>query len=173
MQLPDTEFHPNLVNTVCYFVGTVVQLSTFAVNYVGEPFTTPLSANTGLALSLRYMAAFLFLLALDLFPGDFGSYFGLVPLPQGLKWQVVGGSLALFCFSWALEHGLRALLPVVPPPAKGYQAFGPNRPPRRLPASHAPMVTSGAGADADAVAADSPGISAAGGTLSAADKKRQ
>lgn len=32
-QAPDTEFKPNLVNTVCFLVQFIVMLVTFAVNY--------------------------------------------------------------------------------------------------------------------------------------------
>lgn len=34
----NSEFKPNLVNSVCYLVEASVQLSTFGVNYVGHPF---------------------------------------------------------------------------------------------------------------------------------------
>lgn len=47
-QQPDGPFKPNLVNTVCYIVNSVVQLSTFASNYVGAPHNTPLRENGGL-----------------------------------------------------------------------------------------------------------------------------
>ncbi|KAK4407907.1 putative manganese-transporting ATPase PDR2 [Sesamum angolense] len=35
---PDSDFHPNLVNTVSYMVGMMLQVATFAVNYMGHPF---------------------------------------------------------------------------------------------------------------------------------------
>lgn len=53
-QKPDTEFSPNLVNTVCFLVQWVVQLTTFAVNYLGHPFNQSLLENTKLALALRW-----------------------------------------------------------------------------------------------------------------------
>ncbi len=49
----DSEFKPNLVNTVCFLVNWVIQITTFAVNYVGHPFNTALSDNTGLYRCIR------------------------------------------------------------------------------------------------------------------------
>lgn len=54
MQKPDAEFEPNLVNTVCFLVQWVVQLTTFAVNYIGHPFNQSLAENAGLAMALRW-----------------------------------------------------------------------------------------------------------------------
>lgn len=52
-QAPDTPFEPNLVNTVCFLVNWIVQLTTFAVNYIGHPFNTSLADNKGLASCLK------------------------------------------------------------------------------------------------------------------------
>ncbi len=52
-QLPDTPFEPNLVNSVCFLVNWIVQLTTFGVNYIGHPFNTSLQDNKGLAVCLR------------------------------------------------------------------------------------------------------------------------
>ena len=50
---PDSEFKPNLVNTVCFLVNWVIQITTFAVNYVGHPFNTALADNRGLYFCIR------------------------------------------------------------------------------------------------------------------------
>ncbi|KAL6197853.1 hypothetical protein ACLB2K_027645 [Fragaria x ananassa] len=42
---PDSEFHPNLVNTVSYMVNMMLQVATFAVNYMGHPFNQSISEN--------------------------------------------------------------------------------------------------------------------------------
>ena len=55
-QLPDTPFEPNLVNSVCFLVNWIVQLTTFGVNYIGHPFNTSLQDNKGLAVCLRFLA---------------------------------------------------------------------------------------------------------------------
>jgi cation-transporting ATPase 13A1 len=47
------EDEPNLVNSVCFLVNWIVQLTTFGVNYIGHPFNTSLQDNKGLATCLR------------------------------------------------------------------------------------------------------------------------
>lgn len=69
VQKPDTEFEPNLVNTVCFLVQWVVQLTTFAVNYIGHPFNTSLDENRGMALALRSGAVGFVLACLNIIPG--------------------------------------------------------------------------------------------------------
>jgi cation-transporting ATPase 13A1 len=58
----ESDFAPNLVNSICYLVQQIVQLTTFAVNYVGHPFNTSLTQNAGMIKSLRYSGCFLALL---------------------------------------------------------------------------------------------------------------
>lgn len=64
----ESDFQPNLVNSVCYLVEQIVQLGTFAVNYVGHPFNSSLKENTGMARSLRYGSCFLALLVSEIVP---------------------------------------------------------------------------------------------------------
>ncbi|EFJ41014.1 hypothetical protein VOLCADRAFT_107850 [Volvox carteri f. nagariensis] len=118
----ESEFKPNLVNTVCYLVQAVVQMMTFAVNYVGHPFNTSIVENRNLFNSLRISAAFLFVVAAELVPG-LNSSFGMVPIPHHIKVQLVGLSFGAFLLTWHLERILRALFPAPVPPPKGYQSY--------------------------------------------------
>ena len=118
-QAPDAVFEPNLVNSVCYLVQAVVQLTTFAVNYVGQPFNADLSQNPGLAKSLSYMALLLFALNFDIVPG-LGAFFGLVAIPWGLQVKLLVLSIAVYLACDAWERSLRASLPAAVPPEKGY-----------------------------------------------------
>ena len=68
-QKPDTDFQPNLVNTVCFLVQWVVQLTTFSVNYMGHPFNTSLLENQGLALALRWGTLGFLIATLNIVPG--------------------------------------------------------------------------------------------------------
>ena len=68
VQKPDTDFEPNLVNTVCFLVQWVVQLTTFGVNYMGHPFNQSLMENKGLALALRWGGFGFIVATLNLFP---------------------------------------------------------------------------------------------------------
>lgn len=64
----ESDFKPNLVNSVCYLVEQTVQLSTFAVNYIGHPFNTSLQQNPGMRTSLTYSSLFLLVLIAELVP---------------------------------------------------------------------------------------------------------
>ncbi|KAG2431042.1 hypothetical protein HYH02_013473 [Chlamydomonas schloesseri] len=118
----ESEFKPNLVNTVCYIVQAVVQMMTFAVNYVGHPFNSSLVENRGLYTSLRISAAFLFVVATEVVP-DINNAIGMVPIPENIKIQLILLCFAAFVGTWHLERILRGLFPAPIPPAKGYQVY--------------------------------------------------
>lgn len=69
IQKPDTDFEPNLVNTVCFLVQWVVQLTTFGVNYLGHPFNQSLLENKGLSVALRYGTIGFIVAATNILPG--------------------------------------------------------------------------------------------------------
>lgn len=71
-QQPDSDFKPNLLNTVCYLVNFGIQTMTFAVNYIGAPFNTPLTQNKMFWNSIRFSGVMYVLLVLDVPPGEGG-----------------------------------------------------------------------------------------------------
>ncbi|KIY95745.1 hypothetical protein MNEG_12219 [Monoraphidium neglectum] len=113
----ESDFKPNLVNSVCYLVEQTVQLSTFAVNYVGHPFNESLRENRGMRMSLTYAGGFLLLLVLEVVP-QLNESFGLVPIPSELRANFIAGAVCtvLFCNGW--ERMLRNLVPARTPPAR-------------------------------------------------------
>jgi cation-transporting ATPase 13A1 len=117
-QAPDAEFKPNLINTVCFLANFAIQTMTFAVNYVGRPFNTPLAQNKMFAASVRWSAAAYVLLVADLVPGLAG-WFSLVELPRALKAEMLGLAGAAFVACTAIERGARAAFPAREPPEKG------------------------------------------------------
>ena len=82
VQKPDTDFEPNLVNTVCFLVQWVVQLTTFGVNYLGHPFNQSLQENKGLALALKWGTLGFIVAATNVVPGTDWAL-SLVSLPPG------------------------------------------------------------------------------------------
>uniref|UniRef100_A0A383WJ86 Cation-transporting ATPase n=1 Tax=Tetradesmus obliquus TaxID=3088 RepID=A0A383WJ86_TETOB len=115
----ESDFAPNLVNSICYLVQQIVQLTTFAVNYVGYPFNTSLTQNAGMIKSLRYSGCFLALLvSQSVMP--LNESFGLVAIPLEMRLYLIAGSLAVIAFSLFWEHSLRRLFPAATPPSKGY-----------------------------------------------------
>lgn len=115
----DAEFKPNLVNTVCFVVQNAMQLITFAVNYIGEPFQTPLFENTGMISSLRISSFLLMFVASGLLP-QLTSYVQLVSIPTDIRAEMFGGCFAVALVTTVIERSLRDWFPAFMPPRKGY-----------------------------------------------------
>ena len=117
-QEPGGEFKPNLVNTVCFLTNFAIQTMTFAVNYVGKPWTTSLSDNTMFALSVRWSVGMYVLLSLELL-GGLNNWFSLVPLPSELKYKAIllAAGSAMACR--LVENTCRNCFPCGMPLAKG------------------------------------------------------
>jgi len=82
--VPDGEFRPNLLNSLIFILSCWVQLNTFAVNYCGYPFTTPLKENKYLwrILLVGWFSVVFICLHLIPYVNDYISYYlELVPLP--------------------------------------------------------------------------------------------
>jgi len=70
-------------------------------------------------LCLFYGGVFLSLITFDVIPG-LSHTFGLVPIPNYIRTQLVVLCLGAFGFNFFLEHTMRAMFPAPKPPAKGY-----------------------------------------------------
>jgi manganese-transporting P-type ATPase len=116
----DAEFRPNLVNTVCFIVQNAMQLITFAVNYIGEPFQTPLLENSGIT-SLRLSSLALMFVASGIVP-QATEYVQLVNMPADIRAELFGGCFVVALSTWYSERWLRDLFPATTPPRKGYMS---------------------------------------------------
>uniref|UniRef100_A0A0D3E1K0 Cation-transporting ATPase n=1 Tax=Brassica oleracea var. oleracea TaxID=109376 RepID=A0A0D3E1K0_BRAOL len=107
---PDATFHPNLVNTVSYMVSMMLQVATFAVNYMGHPFNQSIRENKPFFYALIAGAGFFTVIASDLFR-DLNDSLKLVPLPEGMRDKLLLWALLMFviCYSW--ERFLRWAFP--------------------------------------------------------------
>lgn len=107
---PDSEFHPNLVNTVSYMVNMMIQVATFAVNYMGHPFNQSISENKPFLCALLAAVGFFVVIASDMFR-DLNDYLKLVPLPEALQRKILTWAFLMFltCFGW--ERMLRWAFP--------------------------------------------------------------
>ncbi|GLT26678.1 hypothetical protein SLA2020_017250 [Shorea laevis] len=107
---PDSDFHPNLVNTVSYMVSMMLQVATFAVNYMGHPFNQSISENKPFLYALGAAVGFFTVITSDLFR-DLNDWLKLVPLPVGLRDKLLLWALLMFlsCYSW--ERLLRWAFP--------------------------------------------------------------
>ncbi|XP_007029274.2 PREDICTED: probable manganese-transporting ATPase PDR2 [Theobroma cacao] len=107
---PDSEFHPNLVNTVSYMVSMMIQVATFAVNYMGHPFNQSIPENKPFLYALVAAVGFFVVITSDLFR-DLNDWLKLVPLPLGLRDKLLLWALLMFlgCYLW--ERLLRWAFP--------------------------------------------------------------
>eukprot|EP01018_Ginkgo_biloba_P035540 Gb_23784 [translate_table: standard] len=107
---PDAEFHPNLVNTVSYMANMMIQVATFAVNYMGHPFNQSIRENKPFFYALTAAVLFFTAITSDIFR-SLNDWLKLVPLPQPfgsklLLWAVL---MMTSCLIW--EQVLRWLFP--------------------------------------------------------------
>ncbi|KAL5979332.1 putative manganese-transporting ATPase pdr2 [Asimina triloba] len=107
---PDSDFHPNLVNTVSYMVSLMIQVATFAVNYMGHPFNQSIRENKPFLFALAAAVGFFTVIASDLFR-DLNGYLKLVPLPEAMRAKILIWAFLMFvtCFAW--ERMLRWAFP--------------------------------------------------------------
>lgn len=107
---PDSEFHPNLVNTVSYMVSMMLQVATFAVNYIGHPFNQSIPENKPFLYAIVAAGGFFVVITSDLFR-DLNDWLKLVPLPMGLRDKLLLWALLMFlgCYMW--ETLLRWVFP--------------------------------------------------------------
>lgn len=107
---PDSDFHPNLVNTVSYMVNMMIQVATFAVNYMGHPFNQSIPENKPFFYALFGAVGFFTVITSDLFR-DLNDWLKLVPMPVGLRNKLLIWAFLMFlgCYSW--ERLLRWVFP--------------------------------------------------------------
>lgn len=107
---PDSDFEPNLVNTVSYMANMMIQVATFAVNYMGHPFNQSIRENKAFFYALTSAAIFFTLITSDTFR-SLNDWLRLVPLPQpfGHKLLLSAGLMMVSCYVW--EHTLRRVFP--------------------------------------------------------------
>ncbi|KAI5068556.1 hypothetical protein GOP47_0016901 [Adiantum capillus-veneris] len=107
---PDSEFEPNLVNTVSYMANMMIQVATFAVNYMGHPFNQSIRENKAFSYALSFAAIFFTVITSDLFRG-LNDWLRLVPLPQPFGHKLLLSAIVMMisCYIW--EHMLRRLFP--------------------------------------------------------------
>ncbi|CAM8893790.1 unnamed protein product [Rhodiola kirilowii] len=107
---PDSEFHPNLVNTVSYMVNMMIQVATFAVNYMGHPFNQSIRENKPFMYALVAAAGFFGVITSDKFR-DLNDWLRLVPLPPGLGSKLMVWAFLMFTTCYAWERLLRLVFP--------------------------------------------------------------
>ncbi|GJP47781.1 hypothetical protein CLOM_g6950 [Closterium sp. NIES-68] len=115
---PDSTFSPNLVNTVSYMANMMIQVATFAVNYIGHPFNQSIRENTQFFYALSAAAVFFTVVASDTVR-ELNDSLELVKLPQPLGVSLLGMAALMFVGCYAWERLLRWCFPVRPVVLRG------------------------------------------------------
>uniref|UniRef100_A0A7I4D7E7 Cation-transporting ATPase n=1 Tax=Physcomitrium patens TaxID=3218 RepID=A0A7I4D7E7_PHYPA len=117
---PESEFSPNLVNTVSYMSNMMIQVATFAVNYIGHPFNQSIRENKPFYYALTSAAIFFTAVTSDALR-SLNDWLRLVPLPKPFGHQLLFMAFGMMvsCYTW--EHLLRRLFPAKMPLARPRQ----------------------------------------------------
>ena len=94
LEVDTEEFKPTLLNTVMFLIYTLMTVATFAVNYQGEPFMTPLRSNGVLRNGLIALTAIIAVISLEIAP-SFNAAMEIVPFPSAVFRAKL---IALLCF---------------------------------------------------------------------------
>ncbi|XP_062617317.1 endoplasmic reticulum transmembrane helix translocase-like [Saccostrea cucullata] len=99
----EAKFSPNILNTTVYIISMALQVSTFAVNYKGEPFMESLFNNKPLLYSLAFSGTAITALASGVVP-EMAEQFEIVPLPQEFRNTVLQILAADVCGSFIIDR---------------------------------------------------------------------
>ncbi|KAK3233080.1 hypothetical protein CYMTET_56603 [Cymbomonas tetramitiformis] len=108
---PDGDFAPNMVNTISWLVNMQITICTFAVNYYGAPFNTPLTSNYPLLAAVVVGSGLFAAVVSDGIPG-LAEYLELVPVPAAFRLQMLGMATVDFLFCFSVERFLRWKFPM-------------------------------------------------------------
>ncbi|ELP85651.1 cation-transporting ATPase 13a1, putative [Entamoeba invadens IP1] len=103
----DEEFKPTIVNSIIFLVSNVINATTFAVNYVGEPYRKNITEYKPLLYSLLAIFSIIVVLALEIVP-ELNTLFGMVKFPtDDLKYHIIGLIAADIVLCFGGERALR------------------------------------------------------------------
>lgn len=97
------EFVPGILNSTVYIISMALQVATFAINYRGHPFMESLKENRALMFSIMGSTAFIFALALGIFP-EIAEQFEIVDFPFEFRLILVQVLCADFALSYAVDR---------------------------------------------------------------------
>jgi len=116
-QQPDADFAPNLVNSACFLCSFAIQVTTFAVNYVGRPFNVSLTEHKMFFYTLLAAGGFYVLAVTQGLP-PLNDAVELVALPPWLQVQLLLAAAGDLLATTAIERAARAAFPAPTPPSK-------------------------------------------------------
>ncbi|KAJ8324295.1 putative cation-transporting ATPase 1 [Batrachochytrium dendrobatidis] len=100
----DAEFTPNLLNSAVYLVSLIMQISTFAINYQGQPFRESLFRNKAMFNSLVIVGLIAFGAAMEI-SDELNDWMQLVEFPPEFKRKLLITMTLDYGVAWAVEMG--------------------------------------------------------------------
>lgn len=99
----EKKFEPSLLNTGIFIIQLVQQVSTFAVNYQGEPFRENIRNNKGMYWGLLGVTGLALAGATEFVP-ELNEAMKFVPMEESFKIKLTLTLLVDFFGSWGAEH---------------------------------------------------------------------
>ncbi|KAL4715211.1 hypothetical protein ACJJTC_012258 [Scirpophaga incertulas] len=99
----EREFTPDLMNSTVYIISMALQISTFAINYRGEPFMEGLRDNKPLLFSIMVASGTVLVLAAGILP-DFSNMFEIVYFPPDYRVILVQVLIADMVFAYLVDQ---------------------------------------------------------------------
>ncbi|XP_047359272.1 endoplasmic reticulum transmembrane helix translocase isoform X2 [Vespa velutina] len=99
----DKPFEANLINSTVYIIAMALQISTFAINYRGQPFMESLAQNKSLLYSLLGSSAVVLSLACGILP-DVASQLEIVDFPNDFRRVLVQILVADFVLAYIADR---------------------------------------------------------------------
>eukprot|EP00295_Goniomonas_pacifica_P038578 CAMPEP_0175999192 /NCGR_PEP_ID=MMETSP0108-20121206/57161_1 /TAXON_ID=195067 ORGANISM="Goniomonas pacifica, Strain CCMP1869" /NCGR_SAMPLE_ID=MMETSP0108 /ASSEMBLY_ACC=CAM_ASM_000204 /LENGTH=271 /DNA_ID=CAMNT_0017331619 /DNA_START=1 /DNA_END=816 /DNA_ORIENTATION=- len=105
----DADFQPNVLNSAVFLVSSLMQVSTFAVNYQGLPFMDSLFEHKKLIYCVGGVTLCIVVAALEPIP-DFNLWLELVPMPtRPFKLKIIQAMAVDLFGSFAIDRVCRFL----------------------------------------------------------------
>ncbi|AET39046.1 ion-transporting P-type ATPase SPF1 Ecym_3576 [Eremothecium cymbalariae DBVPG len=98
----EKKFEPSLLNTGIFLINLVQQVSTFAVNYQGEPFRQSIRNNKGILYSITGVAGLALAGATEFLP-ELNEAIKFVPMEDTFKIKMTLTLIFDFFASWGVE----------------------------------------------------------------------
>ncbi|XP_049870175.1 endoplasmic reticulum transmembrane helix translocase [Pectinophora gossypiella] len=99
----EREFAPDLLNSTVYIISMALQISTFAINYRGEPFMEGLRDNKPLLYSIMISGGAVLALAAGIIP-ELSSMFEIVYFPPDYRLILVQVLIADMVFAYLVDR---------------------------------------------------------------------
>ncbi|KAJ2993374.1 hypothetical protein HDV02_002451 [Globomyces sp. JEL0801] len=99
----DAPFKANLLNSGVYLVSLIMQISTFAINYQGQPFRESITKNKSMINSLVIVFIIAFAAASE-YSEELNNTMQLVPFPDEFRTKLLTCMALDFSLAWGIEY---------------------------------------------------------------------